>query len=75
MSEVDIVEQYTLIRPQYEIFTERTRTLIDELLKIQGIKTHLIEGRTKTVDSFREKIRRPEKSYADPLAELSVVAH
>ncbi|MBW3533492.1 hypothetical protein [Shewanella sp. NKUCC06_TVS] len=71
MSEVDIVEQYTLIRPQYEIFTERTRTLIDELLKIQGIKTHLIEGRTKTVDSFREKIRRPEKSYADPLAELS----
>lgn len=70
MPEADIVEQFTLLRPQYVAFTERTRSLIDELLKIHGIKTHLIDGRTKTVDSFREKIRRPGKSYTDPLAEL-----
>jgi ppGpp synthetase/RelA/SpoT-type nucleotidyltranferase len=44
--------------------------LIIELLKIQGIKTHLIEGRAKTVDSFIEKIRRPGKSYDNPLEEL-----
>ena len=70
MSEADVVGQFTLLRPQYVAFTERTRSLIDELLKIHGIKTHLIEGRAKTVDSLREKIRRPGKSYADPLAEL-----
>ncbi|MBF6650551.1 GTP pyrophosphokinase family protein [Methylobacter sp. BlB1] len=70
MSEVDVVEQFTLLRPQYVAFTERTMSLISELLKIQGIKTHLIEGRAKTVDSFREKIRRPGKSYDNPLEEL-----
>lgn len=62
MSEVDIVEQYTLIRPQYEIFTERTRTLIDELLKIQGIKLILLKVALKQL-IVSEKKSDVQKSH------------
>lgn len=64
------ITEYTLLRPQYSAFTERIESLITELLKLDEIKTHLIESRTKTVESFKEKIRRPGKSYKEPLKEL-----
>lgn len=69
--DIDAVEKYTLLRPNYVAFTERIRSLIEELLQVNNIKAHLIEGRAKTVDSFREKIRRPGKHYTEPLDELS----
>lgn len=70
MSRVDAIEQYMGLRPKYVAFTERVVTLVNELLRINGIKAHLVEGRTKTIESFDEKIRRPGKSYSDPINEL-----
>lgn len=65
------VEAYKVIRPNYVLLTNKVQALLTELLKLNHIKFHLIDGRAKTVESFQEKIRRPNKSYSDPLQELS----
>jgi len=69
--ENDIINKFTSLRPHYITFTERMESLINELLKLSKIKVHLIEARTKSIDSFRKKIQKPEKLYIDPLNELT----
>jgi putative GTP pyrophosphokinase len=65
------VEEYKSIRPTYVLLTDKIQTLLGELLRLNEIKFHLIDGRAKTIESFQEKIRRPNKSYPDPLKELA----
>lgn len=63
--------QYEKVRPDFVRLTVKLQTLLAELLVARGIAVHLIEGRTKEVVSFREKITRASKAYVDPLAELT----
>jgi len=49
----------------YEQFTTKLHVLIEELLADIGIKG-TIESRTKSVNSFLEKINRPNKKYLNP---------
>jgi len=71
MSKKESVELYKSIRPTYVLLTDKIQTLLSELLRLSGIKFHLIDGRAKSIDSFQEKIRRPNKSYSNPLKELT----
>jgi putative GTP pyrophosphokinase len=66
-----IIDQYELIRPQYEKYEKKLKILIEDFLKDSGISFDLIESRTKTVDSFREKITRADKQYVNPLEEIT----
>ncbi|WHI44670.1 hypothetical protein [Microbulbifer sp. VAAF005] len=65
------IEEYSKIRPLYYSYTERIKDLVAELLQLNDIKIHLIEGRAKSVESYSEKINRPGKSYKNPIKELS----
>jgi putative GTP pyrophosphokinase len=65
------VEQYKTIRPTYLQFEQKLKALIEELLNDIGIDYDLVESRTKTVDSFREKINRPGKQYINPIEEIT----
>ena len=58
-------------RPMYEAFTMKLYELIKELLRTYNINVAQIEHRTKTVESFKEKLQRGEKSYDDPLVQLT----
>lgn len=71
MNEKLVVDSYRAIRPSYVLLTDKIKSLLTELFTLNEIKFHLIDGRAKTVDSFQEKIRRPSKSYSDPLTELT----
>lgn len=71
MNEKLAVDSYRAIRPSYVLLTDKMQSLLTELLNLREIKFHLIDGRAKSVDSFQEKIRRPSKSYSDPLTELT----
>ncbi|EII2397809.1 hypothetical protein MOU94_004354 [Vibrio parahaemolyticus] len=71
MSENPAVLKYSDLRSKYVLLADKMKILLAELLRANGVKFHLVEARAKTVDSFREKIRRPGKSYQDPLQELS----
>jgi putative GTP pyrophosphokinase len=64
------VEQYRNTYPQYQRFTNRLQTLLEELLQSEHIKFNL-EHRTKDVDHFREKLTRPGKSYSNPVNEIT----
>lgn len=66
-----LVSEYHQARPTYEVFTEKLYVLIQDLLQSAEIKPQSIEHRTKTVDSFAEKIQREGKSYRNPLDEIT----
>jgi len=65
------VQEYTKLRPLYKNFTQQIVELLKMLLDSANIKPHAIEGRTKEVAAFREKIIRSDKRYDDPLAQVT----
>jgi ppGpp synthetase/RelA/SpoT-type nucleotidyltranferase len=65
----DAVEKYSGQRINYQAFTEKLRPLLEGLLKDEGIRYSWLESRTKTIQSFRAKIR--EKSYKNPFADVT----
>ncbi len=54
---------------RYEKFTNKLKNLIIELLQKHNIEIAQIESRTKSVESFVEKIKR--KDYSNPLEEIT----
>jgi putative GTP pyrophosphokinase len=67
-------ERYRDSRAGFEAFCTETQRLVERLLEDGGIDVAQIESRTKTVDSFAEKVRRKSGKYADPLAEITDLA-
>ena len=67
----DLYNQFLTIQPRYEAFTQRLEDLLRQLLESDEVKYHLIESRTKDVESLCEKACRPGKSYAHPLEEIT----
>jgi ppGpp synthetase/RelA/SpoT-type nucleotidyltranferase len=57
-----LIEEYGSIRPQYEAFTTSLEALLRTLLAAAEIEFFAIEPRTKTVQSFKGKIEREDKS-------------
>lgn len=70
----DHVAQYSKLRPKYETFADKLETVLGDLLNAHPAKYHVVESRAKTVESFRDKITRPGKSYSDPLNDLTDLA-
>jgi ppGpp synthetase/RelA/SpoT-type nucleotidyltranferase len=68
------VQAYQKIRPLFEGFTKKLKTLLEDLIGKEGIEYHLVEARTKSYESFREKITRPDKNYNEPLKEITDLA-
>jgi len=68
------VEDFRRLRPQYEALARKTDELVNELFRRAGITLHTTEFRAKSVDSFSEKIKRPGKTYSQPLAEMPDLA-
>lgn len=66
----DAVSHYSKTRTLCQAFTRKTHELLKELLNTRSIKFHTIEERTKTVESFRDKLRRQDLKYNDPVKEM-----
>jgi ppGpp synthetase/RelA/SpoT-type nucleotidyltranferase len=64
-------EKYRDERPLHERFTVKLHDLLANLLEQNGIDVIQIDSRTKTVDSFIEKLRQKGRKYADPLADIT----
>ena len=65
------VKKYRSVRPQYEQFASELEDLIGKILDESGVRFTLIEHRCKTVESYAEKILRPNKSYKNPIQEIT----
>lgn len=66
-----VVAEFERTRPDYLRFTEKLEVLLGDLLRAKGIEVHLLESRTKDVDSFQEKLSRSSKTYDDPLRQVT----
>ncbi|WP_299002879.1 hypothetical protein [uncultured Tenacibaculum sp.] len=67
----DYLEEYKIIRPNYERFQNKLTELLKELILESDIEIVSIESRTKTIESFKEKINRPDKNYNDPINDIT----
>lgn len=66
-----VIDRYTEKRPLYEKFVLHLADLVRGLMDKAGIEVHAVEHRAKSVESFRDKIRRPGKHYGNPLQDVS----
>jgi putative GTP pyrophosphokinase len=64
--------RYEATRASYEDFTDALTDLVARLLEETPVDVTQVEARTKTVESFVEKIAR--KGYTDPLRETTDLA-
>jgi len=64
------IQDYENCRLSYEAFSLKLKELLRLIVEANDLKIHSIEARTKTVDSFHEKITRLGKTYHDPLKEV-----
>lgn len=74
MSHNDFLKIYTREQSHWQDYVRRLVNLIEDLLKSKSIDFHVIEGRAKTVESVREKLNRPGKSYTNPAKNLPDLA-
>lgn len=58
----------------YRLFADRVQELLTILLKRADIQPHSITNREKSPASLREKIQRDDKSYANPLEDITDLA-
>lgn len=66
--------EYNEVYPIFKSFTEKLNLLVKDILLNNDIEVAQIEYRTKSVDSFLEKINRDDKSYQDPLVEITDIS-
>jgi putative GTP pyrophosphokinase len=65
------IREFESRRALYEAFTSKLHSLLDEVLRSKNADILPIEYRTKTVESFEEKLTRGGKLYSDPVAEIT----
>ncbi|GAB5404291.1 MAG: GTP pyrophosphokinase family protein [Aureliella sp.] len=70
----EFVDKYKRLEPLYQQYAARLDSLVVDLLKQRGIPVHATEYRSKSIESFKEKIGRPGKRYVNPLVELTDLA-
>jgi len=72
---MELINNYKEERPTYERFTEKLNILLQELIRDEKIDYHLIESRTKSIDSFQEKIQRKKGNYSrlNDITDLSAI--
>ncbi|RPJ26947.1 MAG: hypothetical protein EHM33_09705, partial [Chloroflexi bacterium] len=67
----DWVVEYSKRRPLQLQFTAKMEALLRDMLLTMGVDFHLLESRTKTEESFKEKIQRSSKSYLNPINDVT----
>lgn len=65
------IEEYSRKRPLYEQLTSKVNLLINDLLRLNSIKVHSVESRTKEVQNFRDKLMLKSAQYKNPLSEIT----
>lgn len=65
--EKEYISQVTTL----EAFCSKLHQLLSELLNGNNIRTHLVESRVKTVESFMSKVMRDGKHYSNPIDDIT----
>ncbi len=68
---MDYIKEYSERLKRQELFTQKLENLVISLLQLNDTKHHLIDSRTKSVDSFKNKIEGKANKYSNPLDEVT----
>jgi putative GTP pyrophosphokinase len=69
-----VVDGYAVKWPVYHEFASKLADLVRDQMGKVRIEFHDVVYRAKSVESFRDKIKRPGKVYVNPLQEVSDLA-
>jgi putative GTP pyrophosphokinase len=58
-----LLEDYELNKGLFTAFTDRMVSLLKDLIETEKIVTHQISGRTKTIESLKDKINSKQNKY------------
>jgi len=76
--EASLVEEHVLayisVHNIYTAYVKSLKALLENLLRTKDIEVVTVEGRAKTIESFREKITREGKDYTNPLSQVTDLA-
>ena len=67
----DFGTEYSSIRGKQKAFTREIDTVLRRIIKTEKVDVVNVESRTKSVKSFIEKCSRDDKSYLDPIKEIT----
>lgn len=70
----DILEKYKKNRDRYRRVSNKTESLMENLIEDKNIKLHLTESRAKTPESLKKKLKRPDKSYGSSIEDIPDLA-
>jgi putative GTP pyrophosphokinase len=80
LHKINAMEEYSKIRPLYEVYCNILKTILTKCIEQKKIKYHSIEARPKEIDKFGEKASQPseesanEPKYKKPLSEITDMA-
>lgn len=64
------LDEFSELTPTLERFKTKIETLVQDLLENENIQYHVIESRTKSLNSFKAKLETKGEKYENPLAEI-----
>lgn len=67
----NIEEIYRVEYSRFDRNTKRLKQLIETILISSKLNFHLVESRTKSIDSFCEKVKRKKDKYINPLNDIT----
>lgn len=75
MTSDNLLTQFDNNTSLYESFTDRLQRLVSEILETRGIRVHSVASRTKSRESFRQKVTLSEGRYReiDEVTDVSAV--
>ncbi len=67
----ELRSKYGDVRGKQKAFTREVETVLRRVIMSKKLDVVNIEARTKTIDGFCEKAQRDDKSYTDPIREIT----
>lgn len=67
-----VIRSFLDVRPRYEKLAEEVAYILEKHIRYAKVEYSAVTHRTKTVDSFCEKVKR--KDYKEPLREITDIA-
>src|SRR5260370_1891854 len=66
----ELLDQFLTSEPTLRFFCKALHSLIEEMLRIDGIRVHSVTARVKKREKLRQKLQRPNKNY-ETLAQIT----
>lgn len=66
----ELIKEFSSNKSKFETFTVQIKNLVETILNKNSIKYHLVEHRTKTVNSLTDKLKLKGSKYNNSINDI-----